>query len=87
VSSSSRKKLLQGKRCSSHSYGIMTKMAEFDLCGRERLLESIMRNELAKLWENILTDFQSNPSPQDDDLWVEKIDEICDPCTKIASGV
>src|SRR5260370_29559233 len=65
----------------------MTKMAEFDLCGRERLLESVTRNELAKLWENVLTDFQSKPSSEDHALLVEKIDEICDPCHKIAGGV
>ena len=76
--SSSRKELLQDERCCSHCHSILTKLAEIDPRQGEWLLESIALDALAKLWENVLADLQTGPSTQYDELWVEKINEICD---------
>ena len=65
----------------------MTKLAEIDSRSAERLLESVTLDELAKLWENVLADLQTGPSTQDNELWVEKINEICDTRTKIVGCV
>lgn len=85
--SSSRKKLLQDERCCSHSGGILTELAEIDPRNAEWLLESIALDELAKLRQNVLADLQTGPSTQEDELWVEKINEIGDTCTEIVGGV
>ena len=76
--SSSRKELLQDKRCRSHSHSILTKLAETNPRSGERLFESITLDESAKLWQNGLADLQTGPSTQHDELWAEKINEICD---------
>src|SRR5947207_11053401 len=76
--SGSRKKLLQDERGCSHRHGILTKLAEIDPRQGEWLLESIALDELVKLWENVLADLQTGPSTQEYELWVEKINEICD---------
>jgi hypothetical protein len=53
-------------------------LAEIDPRQGEWLLESIALDELAKLRENVLADLQTGPSTQEYELWVEKINEICD---------
>jgi hypothetical protein len=68
---SSRKELLQDERCRSHSRGILTKLAESDPRSGERLFESITRDESAQIWQNGLSDLQTSPSTQYDELWVE----------------
>src|SRR5215831_11163730 len=81
------KKLLQAERCCSHRHDILAELAEIDPCNRERLPKSIALNELAKLWKNVLADLQTGPSPQKDELWVEKINEIGDTSPEIVGGI
>jgi len=76
--SGSRKKLFQDERGCSHRHGILTKLAEIDPRQGEWLLESIALDKLVKLRENVLADLQTGPSTQEYELWVEKINEICD---------
>ena len=85
--SGSRKKMLQDERGCSHRHGILTKLAEIDPRQGEWLLESIALDALAKLWENVLTNLQTGPSTQEDELWVEKINEIGDTRTEVVGGV
>ena len=85
--SGSRKKLLQDERGCSHRHGVLTKLAEIDPRQGEWLLESIALDELAKLWENVLADLQTGPSTQEDELRVEKINEICDTRTEVVCCV
>jgi len=56
----------------------LTKLAEIDPRQGEWLLESIALDKLVKLRENVLADLQTGPSTQEYELWVEKINEICD---------
>src|SRR5260370_35584965 len=79
--SGSCKKLLQDERCCAHSHGILAKLAEIDPRSGERLFRSITLDESAQLWQNGLADLQTGPSTQEDELWVEKINEIGDTCS------
>lgn len=85
--SGSRKKMLQDERGCSHRHGILTKLAEIDPRQGEWLLESIALDALAKLWENVLTNLQTGPSTQEDELRVEKVNEIGDTHTEVVDGV
>lgn len=65
----------------------MPKLTEIDLCKGERLFESIALDTLAKLWENVLAELQTGPSTQEDELRVEKVNEIGDTYSEVVDGV